>query len=359
MKIERHDSQDLVATDRGEQFGKHWSSRIHAAATAYREHYESLGIESASVAAIADASHQALAEWHPALASELEAMARGAEVSHREIDVLSARTEILVASPERQDGECSTAVRAPRDPVTAPMAFQTWDWHAHLVPNLAAWQYSPRPGRWVKTFTEPGMPAKIGVNSHGLTANFNILHHRDDSVSGGVPVHAIARRILDEATTIEQAREIAESARVSASTAITVVATADATPEAASLEITPAGTATIATDADGWLVRANHLLAPDLRDGNDSPATSTTQARHDHLRGTLPEDPSGGLVELARTFCGPAGARAPICVTEDPHLPAAQRLRTLLTVRLDPAAGTIEYVSGDPWRATTEPAATF
>ncbi|MGH3360773.1 MAG: C45 family autoproteolytic acyltransferase/hydrolase, partial [Nocardioidaceae bacterium] len=311
MKIDVHDSGDLAATERGERFGQVWADRIRAATDAYRDHYRRLEIDADTVATIADASHDALRDWYPSLAAELESMARGARLTVPEIGILTARTEILAAWPGRGDGECSTAVRVPADGTaasTTPMAFQTWDWHAHLVPHAALWRYAPSPGAWVKTFTEPGMPAKIGVNSRGLAANFNILHHRDDSTSGGVPVHAVARRILDEAATVDEARGIAESARVSASTAITVVATAGGRPEAASLEITPAGTAAIGIDADGWLVRTNHLLAPELRDGNASPATSTTTARRDHLRGAVPEDLPDGLTELARRFCGPAGA---------------------------------------------------
>src|SRR5690606_38479149 len=116
----------------------------------------------------------------------------------------------------------------------------------------------------------------IGVNSNGLAASFNILHHKADRPTGGVPVHAVARRILDEASTVREGRDIAASASVSASTAITVLSVDEAETQAASLEITPAGTAALGPGNDGWLVRTNHLLAPELAQDNASPATSTT-----------------------------------------------------------------------------------
>lgn len=361
MRIEEHDSGDLAAAARGERFGRVWADRIGQAASAYRNHYERLGIAGATVDAIATTSHSALAEWYPPLAEELEAMAHGAGMPVSEIAALTARTEILVASPARADGECSTAVHVPQERSAAlpAFAFQTWDWHAHLVAHAALWRYEPAPGRWVKTFTEPGMPAKIGVNGSGLTASFNILHHVSDRPTGGVPVHAVARRILDEASTLGEAHDIASAAEVSASTALTVLAVGGERAEAGSLELTPAGTALIEPAYDDWLVRTNHLLAPGLRDGNASPATSTTRARCDHLRATVTDADGAGLTELARQLCGSSGHKAPICVTEDERLPATERLRTLLTVRLDPAAGTMEYVAGDPWRATTEAAALF
>ena len=65
-----------------------------------------------------------------------------------------------------------------------------------LVAGLGPRKSSTADGHWVKTFSEPGMPAKIGLNSAGLSINFNILHHTADSALGGVPVHVVARRIL-------------------------------------------------------------------------------------------------------------------------------------------------------------------
>lgn len=361
MRVDEHDSGDLPAAERGERFGREWADRIGAAVSAYRHHYGALGIEESTVAAIAGRAHEALTGWYPSLAGELEAMARGAAVPVSDIAALTARTEILVASPARTHGECSTAVRLPPGGTTTTpaFAFQTWDWHAQLVPSAALWRYRPSPGSWVKTFTEPGMPAKIGVNSKGLAASFNILHHKADEPTGGVPVHAVARRILDEASTVREARDIAASAPVSASTAITVLSVGDDATEAASLEITPAGTAVLEPADDGWLVRTNHLLAPELSGDNASPASSTTWPRYEHLHRVTGDARGSDLTALARALCGAAGATAPICVTEDERLPVPDRLRTLLTVRLDPAAGTLEYVAGDPWQAATGTAATF
>ena len=91
-------------------------------------------------------------------------------------------------------------------------------------------------GRTVKLFSEFGMLAKLGVNS-AAGLHFNILHHASDNDSAGVPVHAIARRLLEDATTVQEAIDIARTARVSASTVLTVFTRHDANPRAASIEL--------------------------------------------------------------------------------------------------------------------------
>ncbi|MGH3661427.1 MAG: C45 family autoproteolytic acyltransferase/hydrolase, partial [Micromonosporaceae bacterium] len=259
--------------------------------------------------------------------------------------------------------ECSTAVRTAPD--TAAIAFQTWDWHAALVPDALMWRYENAPGHWVKTFTEPGMLAKIGINSMGLAVCFNLLRHRGDSTTGGVPVHAIARRVLDEAATVEEARQIADSAQASASTVLTVLATGAGTPDAAAIEISPAGAATVPPGTDGWLTHTNHFLAPSLRDDGVISDLSTTVSRLQHLEsirsdGRADTAAGPGLAAFARQMCGAVGETAPICVAEDPAMAPVDRWSTMLTVLLDPAGGSIEYWPGTPYQAAqVDPAPRF
>ena len=136
----------------------------------------------------------------------------------------------------------------------------------------AARQHAPpgrrdRDGRTVHLFTEFGIVGKIGVNDAGLGLHFNILHHRDDGRGAGVPVHVVARRILDEAATVEEATAIARSATVSASTVLTVVAWDDERASARCLELSPAGVGVLEPDADGVLAHTNHFLDPRLARG--------------------------------------------------------------------------------------------
>ena len=87
----------------------------------------------------------------------------------------------------------------------APIGAQTWDWHRELAGGWAVLEY-PQARRPFVTLTEAGLLAKIGINSAGVGVLFNILSHRSDTGDGGVPVHAVARRILDSAGDVEAAR---------------------------------------------------------------------------------------------------------------------------------------------------------
>jgi isopenicillin-N N-acyltransferase-like protein len=176
---------------------------------------------------------QALAEtraWAPKLAREINGIAVGAGLEPWQLGALNARTEILAT------GECSTSVIAD---ATGRRTVRTWDWHDTLRHVMLLCAITLRPGFAVCTFTEFGIVGKIGVNSAGLGIHFNVLRHDSDHTDIGVPVHVVARRILDEASTVDEATEIARSARLSASSVLTVV-TGD---EIRGLELSPAGVA--------------------------------------------------------------------------------------------------------------------
>lgn len=348
MQVREHDSGSTGAPRRPREFGAAWSAEIRTASDAYLRHFALIGIAPEQARATGVAAHEALARWSPSLAAELEQIAAGADVPLADVAVLNARTEILATTPPPAEGECSTAVRVGSDPV----AFQTWDWCDDLTPNAAVWRYRSDAGRGVSTFTEPGMLAKIGVNDAGLGVLFNILHHAADGrgVDGGaagVPVHAISRRILDEAATVAEAVEIARSASASASSAITVV-TRPPDSDAATLEITPAGVGVVRHGDDGWLLHTNHLLDPGLAPDDATLDTSTTRVRLAHLRSVAGTPVDGtSLKAAARDLCGVAGD-APICVFDDESLPRHERRRTMLSVRLDLEAAAMEYWPGPP-----------
>jgi isopenicillin-N N-acyltransferase like protein len=105
-------------------------------------------------------------------------------------------------------------------------------------------------------------------------------------------------------------------------------------------------------EADGWLVRTNHFLSPELADGDRRPAATTTVARLDHLREIVAGDVAGdNLPSLARAMCGSGGERAPISISDEVGTAAGLQSRTLLTVRQDPVAGSMECWPGTPFEA--------
>ncbi|MDP5226461.1 MULTISPECIES: C45 family peptidase [Arthrobacter] len=344
--------------ERGRELGLEFGDRFSRIAGLYLQHFEDLDIPAETVRRIAETSHRALADWAPGLAAETEAIADSAGLELWTLAAVGARTEILAAAPPRLEGECSTAVLTRED--RAPETLQTWDWHDFLVPDGLLLDFATETGRRVKMFTEFGTAAKIGVNDSGLGLHFNILSHSSDSDAGGVPVHAIARRILEEASTVEEATAIAGSATVSASTVFTVFAqTHDGGSRAASLELSPAGLAAVRPDEDGWLFHTNHFLDPELSVGDAARAESTTVERFQHLNAVRETLAGLAPVDRARAACGTDGSGAAICMVPDSTKPRIDQWGTLLTIGVDVAGFGLDYFAGRPDQAAEHGLARF
>lgn len=357
MKLVTAASATRDPVERGRELGLEFGDRFARVAGLYLQHFEDLKIPAGTVRRIAETSHAALGGWAPGLAAETEAIAEAARIEPWKLSAVSARTEILAAEPPRREGECSTAVFTGEG--RAPETIQTWDWHEFLVPDGLLLDFVSDAGRRVKMFTEFGTAAKIGVNDAGVGLHFNILAHTTDSDQGGVPVHAVARRVLDEATSLEEAGKIAASAAASASTSITVFETHDGGSRAASFELSPSGMGTVLAGEDGWLFHTNHFLDPELHKGDTMPADSTTAERYQHLdavRGTMT-----GLapVDRALAACGGEGQKAAICMTPDTSKPLIDQWCTLLTVGIDVTGFALDYYPGRPDEAAAHGLARF
>lgn len=333
---------------RGHQIGSRWQQQIQRSVALYLDFFPRLGIPAERVRRIGDASLVALEHWAPELAEEIRGAAAGAQLPLWQLACLNARTEILATAPASKEGECSTTVYAPAGE-PAPLTLQTWDWHDSLVPDGLIMRLSTHRGMAVKLFTEFGMLGKIGVNSAGLGLHFNILHHASDNDMAGVPVHAVARRLLEEAGSVAEAIALARSARVSASTVLTVFSCNDESPaRAVSIELSPAGVGLVYPDAAGWILHTNHFVEAGLSQDERTPDVSTTYARYAHLQAVKRDMGSADIATRAAAMCGPAGAAAPICFHPDMTMPDTERWETLLTIGIDTAHRQLLYAEGNP-----------
>ncbi|VWL87545.1 C45 family autoproteolytic acyltransferase/hydolase [Burkholderia lata] len=347
MKLYTFVTDTPDARERGRQIGERFAPEIRETVALYLAFFPKLGIDPQRAREIGEASLASLDAWCPDLAAEVHAIADAVDLPRWQLACLNSRTEILAIAPASTEGECSTTVYAPAGP-QAPRTLQTWDWHDSLAPQGLLLQLATRHGRTVKLFSEFGMLAKLGVNSAGLGLHFNILHHASDNGSAGVPVHAIARRILEEATTVQEAIELARTARVSASTVLTVFTRHDGNPRAASIELSPSGVGVVVPRPDGWLLHTNHFLDDGLSDGECMPDSSTTQERFAHLSDVSKGMTSADVRERAAAMCGAAGDDAVVCFHPDLSMPDTERWETLLTVSIDSEACALDYVAGNP-----------
>lgn len=342
----RHAEHDPVR--RGRAFGETWREQIARTFDGYARLFDAAGLSTAQQCSVASACFEQVVGWAPALAVEIEAVADGAGLELWQVAALNARTELL-ASARAARGECSTFAVAP--PAGGPpRTVQTWDWYDHLRDGAVTVELEPRAGRTVRLFTEFGVVGKIGVNDAGFGLHFNILAHSADGGEPGVPVHVVARRLLDEASSLDEAEALARSARLSASTVLTCVDWNGTRGRVRMLELSPAGVAAISpsTRDEGALLHTNHFLDPGLAAGERmTRVDSTTRPRLRELR------------ERVRVLVGAASAeeRAAalldhggpgLCCHPAADAPFDERWETLATISLDVEQARLRLHAGGP-----------
>jgi isopenicillin-N N-acyltransferase-like protein len=352
MTVHRFESETADPFDRGVELGEFGAAQIAANVESYSELFEAVGVGRDQLREIGMAALTRIAAWSGDLSAEIAGYAFGARVEPWMIGLLNARTEVLATVGAMGEGECSTVVVLP--PSGAPRTVQTWDWHDVSNDETLVVKYVARAGHVVRYFTEFGIVGKVGVNSAGIGVHFNILNHTADGDGIGVPVHVVARAVLDRATSLEEAIEIIGSAAVTASTVLTVVEFVNGVSRAASVELSPAGVGVVHTPADGFLVHTNHFLDPVLAHSEMVPPTSSSYPRlrllHERHGALAAMDPLQRAV--AMTVHESDGA--PVCCHPDPAQTFENRWQTLLTISLDVENSALQFHEGGPCTATRE-----
>jgi isopenicillin-N N-acyltransferase-like protein len=338
MTIPVHVSRESSPAEQGLALGATWRPAIERTLQSYVELFAAHGVGAAQVRAWGSRALAETRAWAPSLADEIEGVAAGSGLEPWQLGALNGRTEILAAAAVTGEGECSTSVVLD----AVPRTVQTWDWHDTLrhVMLLRAIE-----ANGVCTFTEFGIVGKIGVSSAGLGLHFNVLRHGSDHADIGVPVHVVARRILDEASTVDDAVRLARSARLSASSVLTVV-TRD---EARCLELSPAGVA----ELDGEvLLHTNHFLDPALAPGERTvPSESTTVERLAELAARVAalRSPDKDARAAALSDHG-----VPLCAHANLSLPPHTRWESLATLSIDVTECRLDVHEGGPCRVASD-----
>ncbi|MCB1273563.1 MAG: hypothetical protein KDB25_04105 [Leucobacter sp.] len=284
----------------------------------------------------------ALGVWRPACVDELVGIAEGSGLDLEQVVALNARTE-LIALGGRASAECST--------VAATLGghrygVQTWDWHIELDPFWHT-HVVRGPGLAFAGLTEQGIVAKIGVNEAGLGLHFNILGHRDDGPNG-VPMHVLAKTVLCECRSVDEALALIREAPIRSSSAFTLLDV----QRSVSAELSPDGVFVI-DESGGSVQRTNHFqhptpLAAQKHETYEPDSSERLALIRERLAGGLPAD-TAGLVALLRSGEG----EPPLTCRADMALPYGERWATLATIVTDPEARTVSILDGAPPEAET------
>lgn len=329
--------------EEGRRFGQSWAPQLAAARDSYLRLFAQSGVQDSMARDVAEGCRIQTEDHAPEIAEEFQGMAEGSGLSLSDVYLLTARTEILARMTPSM--ECSTAVHVPSDG-TAPRTLQTWDWHETLSNETVVRRFRSRAGAGIVTFSEFGQPAKIGVNDRGLGLHFNILHHRSDGSQAGVPVHVLARMILNRARSIEDAVGVAQSIPLAASSVLTVVTYDGHAAAAAAIEVSPAGVAVLDTPPGHTLAHTNHFLDEALAAGEYSPYETTSVPRYQCLVDSA--DLAQIVDDRERALAFGAIPDAPISVRARREQPEHLRWETKLTVALDVVGGALAFAAAAP-----------
>ena len=336
-------SSVLPPHERGVELGERFRDEIARTVAAYRRLLAARATGPFDVDLWADRAWETIGRVAPDHADEIAGIAEGSGRPVREIAAINARTELLVAANPTGVSECSSVISVP--PGGRPFAVQTWDWYDAMSDGWFHWRIEHPDGRVVETVTEYGMLAKIGVNADGVGVMLNMLHHANDAErvtegTVGYPVHLLSRRILDEATSFDDAAKIVQEP-TSASTSLTVL---DRSGAGATFELFPGGPGRLDT-RDGLLVRTNSFVSPEGRDGclagtiSDSSATRLAKLEAAFADGppATPQD-----VVDAMTDHEPEGEVGGVCCHPDRTMDPVLWHRTLATVAIDVQSSTLD-----------------
>ena len=381
------------ATDpyaRGRELGAGCATEIRACLAAYRQLWTAFGVGDDEMKAVGAAVLDPIATFAPDLRAEIAGLAAGSGLAENEVGALNARTELLALGDQRLmatgllpgEGlsECSLAVRLDTPGTggrsAGPLTAQTWDWHTPLADSWFCWTLQRADGRRVSTLTEYGIVGKIGVSGprigagigadregtdrsgSAVSVHFNAMRHVADTGSGGVPVHVVARRILDEASDVASAIAIAAEATVSASAAVTVTGRPGSGAggwTSCTIELRPGGPSLVRA-RDGWLAHTNHFVADDVGETEQvSTTVSTTRERLDRVCAVVAGDqqPADREAVASRLATHDLGPRS-VCVHGFPDAPIGQRSATLAVVVTEPADGRLHVHAGRPCKVSTD-----
>ncbi|MCI1035875.1 C45 family autoproteolytic acyltransferase/hydolase [Pseudomonas putida] len=286
-----------------------------------------------------------IARWRPQVVEELSGIAQSGGLELWQVAALNARTELLGSASNGLPGECSTLVYAPRQSVverlTEPFGVQTWDWNEEQN-DFWHTQYVKGDRFSYVGITEHGILGKIGVNSGGLALFLNILAHEGDGV-GGIPVHILAARVLEEAGSVREAIELLRQVKLHSSTTLTL---ADA-HEVVSVELSPVGIFEI-SPIDGYLLHTNHFLANGEKLREKPLYRPDTYNRFDLVSQRLKVYGRPNSHEQLLEFLYSDPDQAHLCCLPDFGAELGKRWRTLTTIVLDPVRMTANILDGSP-----------
>ena len=283
---------------------------------------------------------------YPEILEEMKGIAEGAGhgLVMEDILTLNARSELGLTN--FSDGCTSLSQRGPDGRV---FLAQNWDWLEtllvvlHITPKRSPLQ--------MKFMSEAGLVGKIGLNSAGVGTLLNGILASAQS-QDKFPIHVMLRRVLQFASTFDEACEIISKYGL-ASTANIVIA--DRKGNAGSIECSPLGSAIIPLQNDTFpfVGHTNHLYAPDRPANAKDHPEDNSFTRLARLEELTRQDNSEGVPpsfdSIRARLSDQLGTPLSICLGKPSEKDTGMdRVTTVSSIIMELNAGDVQLTVGRP-----------
>jgi len=199
--------------ERGYQYGSHFKALLNRLLQAnYRYYSEVSGITKERLLRRASTYRKLTEDFSSAVSDEIKGMADASDVKVNEVYVLAAFNELYYPAPRNHCTSFAVRDGATRGGITYvgqnnDEAIEPWLDGDCVTLTRMVQKGAPN----VLIYTYAGVPAQMGMNSHGFALCVNALHY--DRATTGVPMFCLAREILNQKSVDDAIQMIRDTKR--------------------------------------------------------------------------------------------------------------------------------------------------
>lgn len=189
--------------DRGRQYGRQATERIHKSVALYRKSLDRKNLSSALREELLRDMLTKIRDYDASYCEEMEGIADGAGIAVLDVALVNCRTEMLQLAKKNRDladvDGCTGIIVLPEASADGRLIHaQNWDWRAECSETCVVLVVRRPDGPDLLTFTEAGALARAGVNEAGIAITANYLECDRDYREIGVPLPLIRRKVLEQ-----------------------------------------------------------------------------------------------------------------------------------------------------------------
>lgn len=286
-----------------------------------------------------------LQETYPEILEEMQGIAEGAGFGLTLEDILALNVRSEIALTNYTDG-CTSLSQSCED--GRIFLAQNWDWLEELHRGMVLLDIKPQGSNIsLKFLGEAGIVGKIGMNSAGFGLCMNAIR------SGGcnknnLPVHIMSRRLLQYATSVDEALATIEKFGLASTTNFML---ADKSSKHMDIECSPHGNALIIPHK-GYVAHTNHLYGPNRPPKMVDHPAANSFSRLARMQELTERDGRQGVPtsfeSLRIRLSDEQGTPLSICRDRPPEAVGMERMTTLSTIMMELTSCTGKVTIGRP-----------